>query len=235
MLKSKKSNPFPPELFVSTEFRTADDKSRFGRKLAAFVLGGFRRDQFAERLYTRLCNCFGHIAEYDRNGFYATWFADAAKQRQWVEHILKHVPCGDPHYTFSDLERLFKAWLGLNREKLLKVIAANEALERQVLVAEDIRRDALAGQPHQAFKVVAKSQNKTAFGHNQFIMLAKDGTTWAVCHIQCNGVWKVGDVFNVPLDQNKRPKWEEMSVECPERREHAPQDVVTQFWNGKVT
>jgi hypothetical protein len=131
------------------------------------------------------------------------------------------------------VERLFKAWLGLNREKLLKVIAANEASERQVLVAEDIRRDALAGQTHQQFKVVAKSANVGAFGHHQYVLLAQDGTTYIVHHTPFPA-WSIGQTFDARLDENRLPTWEGMSLECPERREHAPPEVVAPFWNGKV-
>ena len=232
--KKSTPNPFPPELLVSTEFRTADEKSRFGRALVAFVLGGFRRAKFTEPLYRRLCSCFGHIAEYGRGGFYAAWFADAEKQRKWVQHLLEYAPCGDPAFTCSDLERLFKAWLAVNREEVLRVIATKEARERAARVTEDKRRDALTGKTHQAFMVVAGSANVGAFGHTQFLMLAEDGCCYAVHHVQTNGAWQVGQIFDVPLDHDGLPTWEGLCVECPERRQDGPHEVVAKFWKKKV-
>jgi hypothetical protein len=234
MPKNSTPDPFPPELLTATEHHTAEEKSQFGRMLVAFVLGGFQRAKFTQAIYRRLSNCFHHIAEYSRDGFYATWFADAARQRKWVEHVKANVSTGDPAFTFSDVERLFRAWLAVNEEEVLRVIVGNEARERQAMIVEDIRRDALAGKTHQQFKVVAKSSNVGDFGHSQFILLAADGCCYAVQHIQSNGAWKVGDVFNVPLGKDRLPTWKGMCVEGPERRQDAPPEVVAKFWNEKA-
>jgi hypothetical protein len=233
MPTKSKPDPFPPELLTATEYHTAEEKSRFGRMLVAFVLGGFQRAKFTKRLYQWVCNCFHHIAEYDQGGFYATWFADAAKQRKWVEHVLRYVPTGDPAFTFCDVERLFRAWLAVNKEEVLWVITGNEARERQALIVEDIRRDGLAGKTHQAFKVVARSDSTNSFGLHQYIMLAQDGSTWAVHRSLCSP-WNIGQLVNVFLDANRLPKWEGMGVECPERRQDAPPDVVAQVWGGEA-
>jgi hypothetical protein len=37
--------------------------------------GVFPKTKFTQKLYQRLSNCFSHIAEYDRDNFYAVWFA----------------------------------------------------------------------------------------------------------------------------------------------------------------
>jgi hypothetical protein len=47
---------------------------------------------------------FGHIAHYDRSGFYDTWFTQARHRAAFVEKTLRW-PChGDPEFTFSDVE-----------------------------------------------------------------------------------------------------------------------------------
>ena len=47
---------------------------------------------------------FGHIAHYDRSGFYDTWFTQARHRAAFVEKTLRW-PChGDPEFTFSDAE-----------------------------------------------------------------------------------------------------------------------------------
>jgi hypothetical protein len=48
---------------------------------------------------------FGHIAHYDRGGFYDTWFTRSRHKAAFIEKILRW-PChGDPEYTFSDVEQ----------------------------------------------------------------------------------------------------------------------------------
>lgn len=106
------TKPFNAEMFTATEFSTAADKADFANKLAAFVESGFEKKRFTKKLYTRLSNCFGHIAHYDRDGFWGTWFATKARQRTWVQHIVsRYRPCGQADYTFVDMEREFISWL----------------------------------------------------------------------------------------------------------------------------
>lgn len=47
----------------------------FGNDLLRFVETGCKLNAFTKKLYQRLCNCFRHIAHYDRCGFFETWFA----------------------------------------------------------------------------------------------------------------------------------------------------------------
>ena len=226
------SNPFPVELLKATEFYTAENKSRFGINLLRFVSSGFKAHRFTKSLYTQLSMCFGHIAHYNRGGFYTTWFSSSAKQRSWVEYISEYVPCGDPEYTFSDLERMFKAWLTMNRETIDLLIRQNEAVEGSAAACEQKRRDALLHRTHQGFKVAAMSQNVGSFGHHQFVMVARDGCVYKVCHVQSNGPWHVGQVFDVRLGRNCLPTWDNMCVEVPERMLDAPPKVVDKVWNG---
>ena len=229
MATTTKSNPFPPDLLTATEFSSAEEKSCFGNDLVRFVLGGFKPTRFTKRLYDRLNSTFGHIAHFDRGGFFHTWFDTAEHQRSWVEYILEHVPCGDPHYTHSDLERLFKSWLALYRDEVEKIIANNDKKEMSAADKEKARRAALKGHATQQFKVFRKSENTGAFGHTGFWLMAQDGSCYEVAHIQSNGEWNIGDVFDVRLDKNQMPTWDGMCVECPDRKE-APEHWLAKVW-----
>jgi len=47
---------------------------------------------------------FGHIAHYDRTGFYDIWFTRVPHKAAFIEKTLRW-PChGDPEFTFSDVE-----------------------------------------------------------------------------------------------------------------------------------
>jgi hypothetical protein len=217
--------------FTATEFHSAADKAKFANALAEFALKGFPRERFTKPLYQQLSNCFGHIAHFDIGGFYATWFADPKSQAEWVRHVVGYIPCGDPAWTYSDMERLFKGWLAAHTEEVNAAIRKNSVSKADALDAEAERRVALDGKRTQRFQVVAKSSNTGAFGHHQFVMLAEDGCTYKVHHIQCNGIWSVGQRFDVQLDHNRLPTWEGMSVECPERIANVAPDIVEKYWH----
>ena len=57
---------------------------------------------------------FGHIAHYNSEGFYSTWFSTNAQQLGWIEYILKFTPYDDPAWTWCDVEKEFIDWLKKN-------------------------------------------------------------------------------------------------------------------------
>jgi len=96
--------PFLPSDFIPTKFSSAADKADFGNALLHFLDADCPQGLFTEKLYRRLSMTFGHIAHYDRSGFYDTWFTRARHRAAFVEKTL-HWPChGDPEFTFSDAE-----------------------------------------------------------------------------------------------------------------------------------
>ena len=105
------ANIFEASQFVGTKWDSADVKAKFANDLAKFVLSGFDEERFTQSLYRRLSLTFGHIAHYDKYGFWHTWFLTPQKCVRWVDYILEHVIYGDPEYTYSDVERAFKKWL----------------------------------------------------------------------------------------------------------------------------
>jgi hypothetical protein len=96
--------PLLPTEFVPTKFSTAADKADFGNALLHFLEADCPQELFTKKLYNRLSMTFGHIAHYDRAGFYDTWFTRARHRTAFVEKTLRW-PChGDPEFTFSDVE-----------------------------------------------------------------------------------------------------------------------------------
>lgn len=111
----KIAGPFSAEQFTPTEWSTAQDKANFANHYVKFVRSGFPWALFHDWFYTRLRCCFGHIAHYDRAGFYAAWFETPAEQVRFIEHALEHPCYGRPEFTYSDAEALLQKWLRAER------------------------------------------------------------------------------------------------------------------------
>ncbi|RIK32498.1 MAG: hypothetical protein DCC56_01440 [Anaerolineae bacterium] len=108
-----KAGTFRSEDFTPTKWATAEEKAKISNKLTRFILGGFQQAAFTKAMYQRLSNMFGHIAHYDINGFYSTWFTDIKSCRDWVEHITGSwlSGIGDPKFTWSDAEKALIQWV----------------------------------------------------------------------------------------------------------------------------
>lgn len=122
--------------YTATEFSSVEDKTKFRMQLIAFVEGGFPQEQFTNALYKHLSNCFGHIAHFNRDGFYTTWFRSPEAQLEFCEHLLTWRCYGDPAFTFCDVEKDLQRWLrGADVIANLKqtIQASTEARERAEL------------------------------------------------------------------------------------------------------
>ena len=96
--------PLLPSEFVPTKYSSAAEKAEFGNALLHFLDAECPQELFTKKLYNRISMAFGHIAHYDRAGFYDTWFTSARHKAAFIEKTLRW-PChGDPEYTFSDIE-----------------------------------------------------------------------------------------------------------------------------------
>ena len=207
--------------FTATSHSTAEEKARFYNHFVRFVLSGFARRLFKPKFYRRLSCIFGHIANYHETGFWEVWFADPAKQRQFVRRIHQWVPVGDPHFCWVDVERELKTWATRESEAVEAVLVENERKSAEAAQAETDRHAALASKTRQEFTVIAKSSNTGGFGHRQYILCAQDGSAWKVHRIYLYP-WQVGQVVAVPL-VNGEPDWCSIQgVECPERVENCP-------------
>lgn len=161
-----KELPFNANQFTATEFYDAEAKARFANALVEFILGGFSMEDFNKSLYQRLSNCFMHIAHYDREGFYTTWFDNPKQIRSWLERTKNAQVFGDSKFTFSDVEKEIQSW-----------IAANQDLIQSVLEGRDVRTQELAANAgtEQIFRIVAISNNSGSFGHKRHILVCKTG------------------------------------------------------------
>lgn len=103
---------FSPAMFVPTKFDTVETKAQAANDLVAFIRGGFQEKAFTPALYKHLSlHLFGHIAHYNRDGFYAEWFSTPAQRLEWIDYVIERPVYGDPQYTWSDVERAFKRWI----------------------------------------------------------------------------------------------------------------------------
>ena len=129
---------FDPGQFTATEYATVAEKAAFATQLARFIAGGFLQAAFTQPLYRRLCTMFGHIAHYDRDGFYATWFSTEDARLRFVENMLAWRPCGSPRFTFCDVEGAVAVWAadaGLVERYRDRVTQAREAADLATLAA----------------------------------------------------------------------------------------------------
>jgi hypothetical protein len=127
---------FSASQFVAAHSDTAEDKARFANALLAFVVQGCPRERFTKAVYNKLIHCFGHIAHFDRDGFYAVWFSSPAKIAEFLDNVVKYPHWGDPQFTYSDVERAFKIEvlrLRLHKQWAETARAAQESAERAIL------------------------------------------------------------------------------------------------------
>lgn len=80
MSRKKEGRPtFAPEQFTASRYDTANEKATFANGLVRFIAGGFRKTQFTQAVYEGLRLRFGHIAHFNRHGFYDEWFSSNAR------------------------------------------------------------------------------------------------------------------------------------------------------------
>lgn len=101
---------FSAAKYEPTKWSTREDKQNFALKLVRFVESGFNPNLFHKELYTRLSMCFGHIAHFNKYGFYETWFSTPERQADWLAYVSTRTIYGDPGWTFSDVERDLKRY-----------------------------------------------------------------------------------------------------------------------------
>jgi hypothetical protein len=91
--------------FTATKWDTGEDKAKFANGLCRFIAADFKQTLFTEKIYRRLAMTFGHIAHFNRFGFLAEFFEDPRGKVAFLEQTLMWCPCGDPAWTYSDVER----------------------------------------------------------------------------------------------------------------------------------
>ena len=91
--------------FTATKWDTSEDKAKFSNDLCRFIANDFKATMFTDKLYRRLAMMFGHIAHYNKVGFTAEFFEDLRGKVAFIEQTMMWRPCGDPAWTYSDVER----------------------------------------------------------------------------------------------------------------------------------
>ena len=88
--KGDQPNDLRPSQFTPTQWDTAKDKAAFAKQFVRFVQSDFAAKHFTDRFYRRLSNTFGHIANYNRAGFWETFFTTTADMVRFLEQTLQH-------------------------------------------------------------------------------------------------------------------------------------------------
>ena len=110
-IQMRKEKIFNASQFVPTQWESAEYKAKFANKFVKLVESNFDRSKFPEWFYRRLSQCFSHIAHYNIEGFYYTWFSDQGRKYNFILHTLSFPCYGDPGWTYSDVEKAIQAWL----------------------------------------------------------------------------------------------------------------------------
>ena len=124
---------------TATQYLTVEQKEKVLKNLIRFVESGFKRPLFTKDLYNNLNSMFGHIANYDLDTFYFTWFSTKERQGRWFEHTWKAHICGDPAFTRVDIETAFLDWLNKDGKKYY--LKLNEEIKQDF---ENFERNELA-------------------------------------------------------------------------------------------
>ncbi len=127
---------FTADQFTPTRWDDAEEKARFARRFIRFVESDFAERQFPHTFYRRLALTFGHIAHYNRHGFYGEFFTATEGKVRFLRMTLAHPCWGDPAFTYSDVERSLQSWLhqnGVLGRYERRLAAEQEAAERAEL------------------------------------------------------------------------------------------------------
>ena len=152
--------PFQLSQFTPTEFSTTADKAAFGNHFLHFVDSGWKRTLFNKSFYNRLSMCFSHIAHYDIEGFYSTWFESERDQLEFLRHTLKFPCYGSPEFTFCDVERAIQSEIrksNLLTEYEMRVEKATRAAELTLLaqLQSKYKQEPSTGEPKESSMISA--------------------------------------------------------------------------------
>ena len=93
--------------FTATSFDTAAAKVKFIESLIRFLCNHCDQDRFTPLIYDGLHQHLGHIAHYDRGGFYANWFADMGSRVRFFEHHAQYLAAGG----WRDVSKALQLWI----------------------------------------------------------------------------------------------------------------------------
>lgn len=115
-------------MLKATKWNTAGDKEKFVKHFKNFVEQGFPEKIFTKEFYNRISMMRGHIAHYDRGGFYNAQFGTSERRADFLQHWAESPAYGDPEWTWSDAERVLAEWLQEHPEHERQQRATHDAL-----------------------------------------------------------------------------------------------------------
>ena len=115
--------------FVPTQWGTSEQKAKFANALLTFIARDFPRSKFHENFYRRLSNTFGHIADYNRDGFYERFFLTADEKCAFLDQCVTWPCYGDPTFTYSAVERAIAK--RLRKSEIVACLSSQVAVERR--------------------------------------------------------------------------------------------------------
>lgn len=140
----------PTENFRDTPFDTAAEKHKVFKDLKRFIETGMPKERFTKKLYQHLSLHFGHIAHYNLDGFYETWFQTPKNQ---LDFLKKHrdEEIGSPDNAWNDVRMALAQWL---KEK--EIIGELEQTIREARYQHDLQllEDLMGRYPSEARKIM---------------------------------------------------------------------------------
>lgn len=117
--------------FTPTQWAAAEEKANFANHFRRFVESGFKETLFYDWFYQRLSMTFGHIAHYNRQGFYSTFFESVTGCVMFLRQCSQYGCYGDATHTYSDVEKALMPFILETLPQCEKVaMEAIEAAER---------------------------------------------------------------------------------------------------------
>lgn len=121
---------FKAEQFTATKWETAEQKAKWANQFVKFCTSGFNPHWFTHAFYNRLRMTFGHIAHYNKMGFYNTFFVDDAGITDFLDITLQYPCYGDASWTYSDVEKILQEWLK-QRGQINAIVKASRATQNK--------------------------------------------------------------------------------------------------------
>jgi hypothetical protein len=153
-MSKSKAYPITALGMSPTKWESAEQKAKWASHLVRFLEARCPEATFQDWFYQRLSNTFGHIAHYNRAGFYDTWFRTANDRFRFVKHLLDHQVFGDPAWTYCDAEAAVQDHIIRFRSALVAKLH-QEARDEQQAQDEHLAEAALKALPPDARRKVA--------------------------------------------------------------------------------
>lgn len=99
-----------PQTFTATAHHPIEDKQKFFKHFIRFVNSGYNENLFHKWFYVQLSFMFGHIAHYNKAGFYSEKFATLEAREDFWQNIKTWRCYGDPAFTYCDVEKTIQAY-----------------------------------------------------------------------------------------------------------------------------